>query len=146
MGAGGTILGSVEVLVFRDVAAHLVGGLDQVVAQVGVASFAEAAVFGGHGAGLGAGPPQAGEAGHGGLGREAVEGPQFGHQAGDQLLAAAFDLREAWSKRVPTAALNRWFDDALAANPPPDEAWLRAFLDRMLDALALLHRLARRAA
>ena len=37
----------------------------------------------------------------------------------DQLLAAAFDLREAWSKRVPTAALNRWFDDALAANPPP---------------------------
>ncbi|MFN4239855.1 MAG: ribosome biogenesis GTPase Der [Erythrobacter cryptus] len=37
----------------------------------------------------------------------------------DQMLAAAFDLRAAWSKRVPTAALNRWFDDALAANPPP---------------------------
>ncbi|MFA6219156.1 MAG: ribosome biogenesis GTPase Der [Erythrobacter sp.] len=37
----------------------------------------------------------------------------------DQLLAAAFDLREAWSRRVPTAALNRWFDDALEANPPP---------------------------
>ncbi len=37
----------------------------------------------------------------------------------DQLLAAAFDLREAWSKRVSTAALNRWFDDALEANPPP---------------------------
>ena len=37
----------------------------------------------------------------------------------DDLIAAAFDLREAWSKRVPTAALNRWFDDALAANPPP---------------------------
>jgi len=37
----------------------------------------------------------------------------------DQMLAAAFDIREAWSKRVPTAALNRWFDDALAANPPP---------------------------
>ena len=32
---------------------------------------------------------------------------------------AAFDLREAWSKRVSTAALNRWFDDALEANPPP---------------------------
>jgi GTP-binding protein len=28
-------------------------------------------------------------------------------------------LREAWSRRVPTAALNRWFDDALEANPPP---------------------------
>jgi GTP-binding protein len=37
----------------------------------------------------------------------------------DQMLAAAFELREAWSKRVPTAALNRWFDDALSANPPP---------------------------
>ena len=37
----------------------------------------------------------------------------------DQMLAGAFDLREAWSKRVPTSALNRWFDDALEANPPP---------------------------
>lgn len=37
----------------------------------------------------------------------------------DQLLATAFNIRAAWSKRVPTAALNRWFDDALAANPPP---------------------------
>jgi GTP-binding protein len=37
----------------------------------------------------------------------------------DQLLAAAFEVREAWSRRVPTAGLNRWFDEALAANPPP---------------------------
>lgn len=37
----------------------------------------------------------------------------------DTLLQAAFTLRDAWSQRVPTAALNRWFDDALAANPPP---------------------------
>ena len=37
----------------------------------------------------------------------------------DTLVAASFSIREAWSKRVPTAALNRWFDDALAANPPP---------------------------
>ncbi len=37
----------------------------------------------------------------------------------DQMLGAAFELREAWSRRVPTAALNRWFDDALEANPPP---------------------------
>src|SRR3546814_4713082 len=35
------------------------------------------------------------------------------------MLRAAFDVREAWSRRVPTAALNRWFDDALSANPPP---------------------------
>lgn len=37
----------------------------------------------------------------------------------DTLLGAAFEIRETWSKRVPTAALNRWFDDALDANPPP---------------------------
>ena len=37
----------------------------------------------------------------------------------DELLAAAFTIREAWSKRVATGALNRWFDDALTANPPP---------------------------
>jgi GTP-binding protein len=37
----------------------------------------------------------------------------------DTMLSAAFKLREEWSRRVPTAALNRWFDDALEANPPP---------------------------
>jgi GTP-binding protein len=37
----------------------------------------------------------------------------------DQLLSAAFELREQWSRRVPTAGLNRWFDHALEANPPP---------------------------
>ncbi|MXP25780.1 ribosome biogenesis GTPase Der [Altererythrobacter indicus] len=37
----------------------------------------------------------------------------------DALLNAAFEVREAWSRRIPTSALNRWFDDALAANPPP---------------------------
>lgn len=37
----------------------------------------------------------------------------------DELIRAAFEVRETWSRRVPTAALNRWFDDALAANPPP---------------------------
>ncbi|MXO74682.1 ribosome biogenesis GTPase Der [Altererythrobacter aerius] len=37
----------------------------------------------------------------------------------DTMLKAAFEIREAWSRRVPTAALNRWFDDALEANPPP---------------------------
>ncbi len=37
----------------------------------------------------------------------------------DDLIGAAFELREAWSKRVPTGLLNRWFDSALEANPPP---------------------------
>src|SRR6187401_2403441 len=37
----------------------------------------------------------------------------------DQMVAAAFELRKQWSRRVPTAALNRWFDKAMEANPPP---------------------------
>jgi len=37
----------------------------------------------------------------------------------DQMLSAAFELREQWRRRVPTAALNRWFEHALEANPPP---------------------------
>ena len=37
----------------------------------------------------------------------------------DQLLAAAFEIRETWSSRVSTGQLNRWFEDALEKNPPP---------------------------
>jgi GTP-binding protein len=37
----------------------------------------------------------------------------------DQLIEAAFATREAWSRRVGTGELNRWFERALEANPPP---------------------------
>ena len=37
----------------------------------------------------------------------------------DQLLAAAFETREAWSRRVSTGQLNRWFEAATEKNPPP---------------------------
>src|SRR5688572_8100051 len=37
----------------------------------------------------------------------------------DQILKVAFELREAWSRRVGTGELNRWFESALEANPPP---------------------------
>jgi len=37
----------------------------------------------------------------------------------DLMLKVAFDLRDAWSKRVPTGELNRWFEHAVEANPPP---------------------------
>jgi GTP-binding protein len=37
----------------------------------------------------------------------------------DQLLEVAFKTREAWSKRVGTGELNRWFERAIEANPPP---------------------------
>lgn len=37
----------------------------------------------------------------------------------DTLLKVAFETREAWSRRVSTGQLNRWFDRAIEANPPP---------------------------
>jgi GTP-binding protein len=37
----------------------------------------------------------------------------------EALLAAAFEVRETWSKRVSTGQLNRWFEDAVERNPPP---------------------------
>jgi GTP-binding protein len=37
----------------------------------------------------------------------------------DQLLATALETREAWSRRVTTGELNRWFERAMEANPPP---------------------------
>ena len=37
----------------------------------------------------------------------------------DLLMKAAFDARAAWSRRVSTSALNRWFEAALDRNPPP---------------------------
>jgi GTP-binding protein len=35
------------------------------------------------------------------------------------MLGAAFEIREIWSKRVSTGALNRWFEEAVERNPPP---------------------------
>jgi GTPase len=37
----------------------------------------------------------------------------------DDLIAAGFELREIWSRRVSTGELNRWFADAVERNPPP---------------------------
>ncbi|MGC6330401.1 ribosome biogenesis GTPase Der [Rhizorhabdus sp. FW153] len=37
----------------------------------------------------------------------------------DQLLQVAHETREAWSLRVSTGRLNRWFEKAIEANPPP---------------------------
>jgi len=37
----------------------------------------------------------------------------------DVILKVAFELREAWGRRIPTGELNRWFEDAIEANPPP---------------------------
>ncbi|MEZ5708415.1 MAG: ribosome biogenesis GTPase Der [Blastomonas sp.] len=37
----------------------------------------------------------------------------------DAMIGAAFEVRSTWSRRVSTAGLNRWFEDAIIANPPP---------------------------
>ena len=37
----------------------------------------------------------------------------------DRLMQAVFDIHEVWNRRVATRALNRWLEDAIAANPPP---------------------------
>jgi len=37
----------------------------------------------------------------------------------DTILEVAFELREAWSRRVSTGELNRWFEQAIEKNPPP---------------------------
>ena len=37
----------------------------------------------------------------------------------DQLMGAAFEVRDSWSSRIPTGELNRWFERAIEQNPPP---------------------------
>jgi GTPase len=37
----------------------------------------------------------------------------------DLILKAAFEVRAAWSQRVSTGQLNRWFEFSLEKNPPP---------------------------
>lgn len=37
----------------------------------------------------------------------------------DMILKVAIEQRDAWSRRVPTGELNRWFESAVEANPPP---------------------------
>ncbi|WOH63361.1 ribosome biogenesis GTPase Der [Bradyrhizobium sp. BWA-3-5] len=37
----------------------------------------------------------------------------------DRLMKAIQEAYAVWNKRVPTAALNRWFEQAIQANPPP---------------------------
>src|SRR5215471_2076189 len=37
----------------------------------------------------------------------------------DRLMQAVEKAYAVWNKRVPTSALNRWFEGAISANPPP---------------------------
>ncbi|HET9716609.1 MAG TPA: ribosome biogenesis GTPase Der [Pseudolabrys sp.] len=37
----------------------------------------------------------------------------------DRLMQAIVDAYDIWNKRIPTSALNRWFEQAVSAHPPP---------------------------
>ncbi len=37
----------------------------------------------------------------------------------DRLMQAVMEAYEVWNKRVPTSALNRWFEQAVSSHPPP---------------------------
>ena len=52
----------------------------------------------------------------------------------DRLMQAVLDAHSVWNKRVPTAALNRWFTDATSAHPPPAVSGRRLRLNYMTQA------------
>jgi GTP-binding protein len=52
----------------------------------------------------------------------------------DHLMGAIAQAYEVWNKRVGTATLNRWFDDAVSANPPPAVSGRRIKLNYITQA------------
>lgn len=54
----------------------------------------------------------------------------------DRLMAAIVEAYAVWNRRVPTAALNRWFGAALAANPPPAKSGSRLKMNYITQAKA----------
>jgi GTP-binding protein len=49
-------------------------------------------------------------------------------------MQAVVDAYEVWNRRVPTSALNRWFEEAVAANPPPAVSGRRLKLNYITQA------------
>ena len=54
----------------------------------------------------------------------------------ERLMPAIVEACAVWNKRVPTAALNRWFDEALAAHAPPAVSGRRLKLNYITQAKA----------
>ncbi len=52
----------------------------------------------------------------------------------DRLMQAVVDAWDVWNRRVPTAALNRWFEEALSAHPPPAVSGRRLKLNYITQA------------
>jgi GTP-binding protein len=49
----------------------------------------------------------------------------------DKLMQAIVAAHDVWNRRVPTAALNRWFEETTAAHPPPAVSGRRIRLNYM---------------
>jgi len=54
----------------------------------------------------------------------------------DRLMRAVLDAYAVWNKRVPTAALNRWFEDTIASHPPPAVSGRRLKLNYITETKA----------
>jgi GTP-binding protein len=54
----------------------------------------------------------------------------------DRLMDSVIEAHHVWNKRVTTNALNRWFEDAINANPPPAVSGRRLKLNYMTQAKA----------
>jgi GTP-binding protein len=54
----------------------------------------------------------------------------------DRLMTAIQEAYAVWNRRVPTAALNRWFEQAVDANPPPAVSGRRLKLNYITQAKA----------
>src|ERR1700753_2808687 len=54
----------------------------------------------------------------------------------DRLMGAIEQAYAVWNKRVPTAALNRWFEQAVDTNPPPAVSGRRLKLNYITSAKA----------
>jgi GTPase len=54
----------------------------------------------------------------------------------DRLMQAIQDAYAVWNTRIPTAALNRWFEQAIAQNPPPAVSGRRLKLNYITQAKA----------
>jgi GTP-binding protein len=52
----------------------------------------------------------------------------------ERLMRAVVDAYEVWNRRVPTSALNRWFEQALSAHPPPAVSGRRLKLNYITQA------------
>jgi GTP-binding protein len=52
----------------------------------------------------------------------------------ERLMQAVLDAHQVWSKRIATAALNRWFSAAISAYPPPAVSGRRLKLNYITQA------------